>query len=209
MAEFKISLAKTLSFEGVYSNDLADRGGETYCGISRISFPHWEGWGVIDSQKKLFGVQSLRNGIPQVNLFVEALYRDQFWGPCLCDKLLSQTVANIYFDMAVNLGIKRATEILQRALAMSGSPSLLIDGKIGPTTLDAANRLVSTGATNRSDFNLIMNIGPWRLDAELKLVLNLVKERVKFYAGLAPSNSRFVKGWINRAYDLLPEDKNA
>ena len=38
-------------FEGNYSNDKDDPGGETYKGISRNMNKDWEGWKIIDSYK--------------------------------------------------------------------------------------------------------------------------------------------------------------
>ena len=42
MGDFKTSLARTLRWEGGYSDDPVDRGGETYRGISRKNFPYKE-----------------------------------------------------------------------------------------------------------------------------------------------------------------------
>ena len=38
-------------YEGNYSNDKDDPGGETYKGISRNMNKDWEGWKIIDSYK--------------------------------------------------------------------------------------------------------------------------------------------------------------
>ena len=47
MAEFKISLQKTLAHEGEYVNDPVDSGKETYRGISRANHGNWKGWSII------------------------------------------------------------------------------------------------------------------------------------------------------------------
>ena len=51
MAEFKISLQKTLAHEGEYVNDPVDSGKETYRGISRTNHGDWKGWSIIDQYK--------------------------------------------------------------------------------------------------------------------------------------------------------------
>ena len=40
MADFTKYLPKLLQYEGVYSNNPKDSGGETYKGVSRVNFPH-------------------------------------------------------------------------------------------------------------------------------------------------------------------------
>ncbi len=49
---FAEALKHTLEFEGGYANDPADRGGETFRGISRKNWPRWSGWDLIDQVKR-------------------------------------------------------------------------------------------------------------------------------------------------------------
>ena len=51
MANFNESFNITLGYEGGYSNDPDDAGGETYKGISRRYHPGWKGWALIDELK--------------------------------------------------------------------------------------------------------------------------------------------------------------
>ena len=52
MADYKHSIAKVLRTEGGYVNDKDDSGGETYKGISRVNWPRWSGWVIVDICKK-------------------------------------------------------------------------------------------------------------------------------------------------------------
>ncbi len=45
-------ISTILSHEGGYANHPADKGGETYRGISRKANPNWEGWKYIDDVKR-------------------------------------------------------------------------------------------------------------------------------------------------------------
>ena len=51
MADFKTAYDRTSKFEGGYSNDEADRGGETFAGIARVYHENWLGWKIIDQYK--------------------------------------------------------------------------------------------------------------------------------------------------------------
>lgn len=45
---FAKAFAATMQHEGEYANVVGDKGGETYMGISRVYWPSWAGWPVID-----------------------------------------------------------------------------------------------------------------------------------------------------------------
>lgn len=51
MARFQPALEKLLRLEGGWCSVPGDRGGETYCGISRAHWPTWEGWTTIIKAK--------------------------------------------------------------------------------------------------------------------------------------------------------------
>ena len=52
MDHFKEAFTKTMSEEGGYNFDRMDPGGETYMGISRVYWPSWEGWVIIDKYEE-------------------------------------------------------------------------------------------------------------------------------------------------------------
>jgi len=134
---FPAALRQTLKHEGVYSDDKMDPGGKTYLGISRVYWPDWEGWLLVDE-----GIAVGGHWNPELSDMVSRFYRTNFWNRIMGDELAlaSVAVANEVFDTAVNLGVQDAARILQTALnmqreAMTAHEALVIDGKIGPKTL--------------------------------------------------------------------------
>lgn len=146
---FAHALATTLGYEGGYSNDPADPGGETYCGISRRSWPSWVGWARIDAVKAAHPDPTERNEVLAADAAlasaVETFYRDTFWNPLQADEWADGALAADAFDAAVNMGRETAVELLQNAL---GFPQSARDGVVGPKTLAALHN-ASTGLRAR------------------------------------------------------------
>lgn len=97
------------------------------------------------------------------------IYRTQFWDVCQCDKLESDGLALMLFDMAVNQGRGPAVTALQKAVAA------LPDGKLGPKTIQAAN--------NHDRHNALIEFST---------------QRILRYVGTANFDV-FGTGWIRRA----------
>lgn len=143
MANFNEAYDKTMGYEGGYSNDPTDSGGETYKGISRKYNPNWVGWSVIDSMKGSGFPKNLDSNsdlLEAVQSFYKSEYWDSFWG----DKNPSQHISNKLFDIAVNMGKGRASMFLQKALNVlnrNGAPGwyadLKEDGSFGSGTQSA------------------------------------------------------------------------
>ena len=136
MANLKISLLKTLSHEGVWSNDPDDSGGRTYKGIAEASNPKWSGWKIIDLNiddknfpKCLESNVSLQNA-------VEECYRTNYWNKISGDKILNQKIADNLFDTAVNMGPSTAIKLEQRAIKCKET------GYMDNTTLNILNQIV-------------------------------------------------------------------
>ena len=106
-AAFDLLLSPT--YEGGYSNDPLDPGGETKYGISKRSYP------ALD-------IKNLTRAD------VKPIYRRDFWGPAGCDAVPSALKYPL-FDFAVNSGPKTAVRTLQKRLQVE------TDGIIGPITL--------------------------------------------------------------------------
>jgi len=130
VADFKIVLQKTLPHEGFYSNRSADRGGETYAGISRKYWPGWRGWGIIDRAKPLKQGERVAN--KQLDGLIEVFYYENFWRPIRGADVKSQSVCNFMFDWGVNSG-SAATRRVQRVVGVA------CDGVVGPVTIQAIN----------------------------------------------------------------------
>lgn len=97
--------------EGEHSNDAADRGGDTWYGISRNAHPDIP-W-------------------PPSRDDAAEIYRAQYWEACDCDKLPAN-LAVLVFDSAVQHGGTRAIKLLQLTLGTTA------DGVFGPKTQAAA-----------------------------------------------------------------------
>jgi lysozyme family protein len=133
-----------LGIEGEYSNVKTDRGGETYCGISRVKNPGWIGWPIIDSAMKSIGQLPVR----QLRQHVEEFYRNEFWLPINGNDLNSDMALDI-FEAAVNCGVGTAIKFLQKALNLTNRqqklwPDIPCDGHFGPMTLQAVYKALAT-----------------------------------------------------------------
>ena len=163
--------------EGTYSNDPDDPGVETFFGISRNFHPDWIGWLIVDQIKDSidleedFDLNDLKS-LPKLYTFVLDFYFDNFWKSAKIDQLLKKVQRSV-FDAAVNMGVKRAIKLLQRAVGVTD------DGIIGPITLGAI----------------------YRIDPDL-LLSNFKLERIKYYTNLVkkyPTYRKYIVGWIDRA----------
>ncbi len=114
MTPFEKGIAFVLRFEGGYSNDSRDPGGETNFGISKRQYPN----------EDIKGMTAAR---------ASALYQRDYWDACKCGQLPSP-IALMVFDMAVNMGQPTAGFVLQEALGVHQ------DGVIGTVTIQAARR---------------------------------------------------------------------
>ena len=99
----------TLSWEGAYSDDPTDPGGETRFGISKRFHPDVDIKALTEEGAK-------------------ALYRVHYWDRLALDRLPAWLSLAV-FDTAVNCGPRRAVSFLQRAM------KVYEDGLLGPDTL--------------------------------------------------------------------------
>lgn len=106
---------KLIGYEGRYTLDPKDPGGETSWGISKRAYP------AVDIKNLT------RDGAKDI-------YKRDYWDRAQCDKL-PPTLAFLLFDAAVNSGIGQAIRFLQRAVGVAD------DGVLGALTLAAVQRL--------------------------------------------------------------------
>ena len=159
MAEFLPALEFMLPHEGGYVLDSRDPGGETKYGISKKQYPNLDIEGLTKEQ-------------------AGEIYKKDYWYPSHAASIESQRVANKHFDQCVNLGLKQAIKLLQRSCNDCGKV-VVVDGEIGPVTLNAVNSL----------------------DGD-SLVEAMKGAAIQFYQDLVarkPSLGVFLKGWENRA----------
>jgi len=163
--DFQTSFNKSMSAEGLISNNKNDKGGYTYKGISRVMHPTWPGWKIIDSTLTSLSLarrgtegEVLKNN-PQLNKLVEDFYRTEFWNKIQGDRLPSQLIADELFDTSINLGVPVASEFLQKTINLlnrnnSLYPDITVDGIIGRQTLSALNKCISANG-EKLIFNLL------------------------------------------------------
>jgi lysozyme family protein len=176
MAQFEPAYAEMIKHEGGYVNDPADHGGETYRGISRKNWPGWNGWPDLGRIKQIKSAVAttdmLLNSNADLQGRVKAFYKRNFWTPVM-DEIVDQALVNWIFDKGVNMGIRQAYKLLQRALHVDE------DGIIGPQTKAHIN-----------------SADPVQLLADCR------EEAKRFYTKLAlsdPTQTRFLHGWLARA----------
>ena len=170
MADFKAAHQFVAKWEGLYSNDPDDSGGETVYGVSRVHHPDWEGWALVDAGDK--GSDTLKE-------MSEKLYRLRYWIPLSLEQIKSQRLATAVYQGAVNCGLSQAGKWLQQALNAYGH-SLAVDGKVGNHTLHAIYEEERKGRISEV------------IDAFL------THQRSLYYSLAENGKGKFLKGWLNR-----------
>lgn len=125
MAEFLPPFERMLINEGgmVLHEVKDDRGGQTFAGIARNSWPRWSGWAIVDAR-----------GTPNVGI-VRNFYRTNFWDAMSLDEVHNQDIARTLFDFGVNAGPKVAIKLAQ--VVVGATP----DGTVGPKTIAMLNEV--------------------------------------------------------------------
>ena len=158
--KFEKAFEYVIANEGGYVFDKNDPGGETKYGIS----------------KKAYSFLNIKELTLEQT---KEIYWRNYWKAGKIDEISDIFIAIQLLDFSVNLGIRGATIVLQRALR-AGGIIVQEDGLIGPETLSATK-----------------NLEPSILLAAMKA------EAAGYYRVIAaknPSQRKFLTGWLNRAY---------
>lgn len=186
MADFETAFNITDHAEGKYSNDKDDKGGETYRGRSRTAFPNWGGWKIIDAHKADPDFPKCLDKIKELQDLVKKSYYEIEWNGIFGNQIHNQAIANELFDNAVNMGVSKSVEYLQRAINILNRngrlyPDIRADGAMGQNTIIALNQSIK-----------IIGAG---------LLLNIINGfQIKHYLTLMernPVNEKYV-GWFKR-----------
>ena len=156
MADFNPAYEQVIKAEGGYTLHKVehDRGGVTYAGITRKSYPDWSGWAYID-----------RGEAPPRPL-VRAFYHAQYWLRYKLDDVVNQDVAECIFMAGVNA--EAAIRLLQ--IVVKTKP----DGAIGPNTL---------AAVNAADPQILLAYFTLAKIDRYRQIANKDKSQVKFFLG--------------------------
>lgn len=117
-------------FEGLYSNDPNDPGGETFDGISRTRNPAWNGWALVDKHRADPAFPRSLGADLSLRALAASFYQVAYWTPAGCDAVPDILKYDL-FDMAVNQGVVAAVKALQHAAGV------VEDGVLGQATLQA------------------------------------------------------------------------
>jgi len=179
---FDKAFNRTVLFEGGYSNDSLDRGGETVFGVSRRHHPDWIGWRVVENHFAQGGTVERLDDNRQLIDHAKALYKAEYWDRLKLDQVLAVAVSCEVFDTAVNCGTKIGALFLQQAANLVGRSNPLVeDGVVGPKTIDHVNRTAA-------EFPAAM----------LKALNGLQFEHYHAIIKARPIQRRFIRGWLRR-----------
>ena len=133
MANFEPAYWKVVKDEGLWSDDAEDSGGETVLGITRVHDADWEGWKLVDAQKKLPDYpENLKNVVDKLHALALPYYKRKYWDVIWGDKINDQEQAYRIVDMQINAG-SAGIKLAQRALGITET------GKMNQETLDNLN----------------------------------------------------------------------
>jgi len=151
---FNEAIEKVLIHEGGYVNDPTDAGGETKYGISKRAYPDVN---IKDLTKE----------------DAKKIYEQDYWLKSYADKL-PPDVRYIHFDTAINMGINRASKLLQESIG-----GIAVDGIIGNQTL--------SNATKTSIYKYAL----YRLAFYNRII------------GKKNNQVKYINGWTNRVLDII------
>ena len=188
MTPFDQAFDNTMAHEGGYSNITGDASGETYRGVSRVWWPLWEGWLIVDDWKA--GIIDKATLDMTLDAEVRRFYKMQFWDRFQGDKVaaISASVAIELFDTAVNIGVSAAVRFLQTALNMQNQygkvyADMSVDGKLGQNTILTLQRYLTSQPGSREENELIL--------------LNCMNGEQYIYYKQNAQHERF-RGWFKR-----------
>lgn len=112
MTAFERALKFTLSWEGGYVDDPDDPGGATNQGVTQATYDAWR-------TRNALGTRPVKELEAEER---DAIYRSGYWTPAGCDAL-RWPLSLIHFDTAVNMGVSRAQNLLEKS---HGDPSMYL-----------------------------------------------------------------------------------
>lgn len=181
---FTLSLQKILKYEGGFTNHPLDKGGPTNLGITLDTLKKYYieyDYGDLDGDDDI-DIDDIR--ILNTQEKVAPIYKKYYWDKMRLDEFPSK-IDFLMFDFGVNSGPKNAIKILQKGL--SKQYKIEIDGKLGPMTMACV------------------------INASIdKLIFDMIYFREDFYRKIVssnPSQSVFLKGWLNRLSMVSEEVK--
>lgn len=178
MAVFSLYIPLLSAVEGGYQNLVEDSGnynslgqrvGTNY-GIAAKTYEQWIGRPPsVADMKAITKNEAL------------AIMKAWYWDKVSGDKIHNQSIAEMIADHAVNAGVSRAGKMVQQVLNSEFGYALVVDGKIGPQTLQGIN-----------------TVSPSFLHTELKIF------RENYYRSIG---GKFLEGWLIRLKKFVYTEK--
>lgn len=197
---FARAVSVLLRTEGGHVNDPVDRGGETKYGIS-LRFLVSAGQidldadGVADFDLDMDGDidgADIRRLTPHDAKFV---YHRCFWKPLDADAWAAP-IGEAMFDQAVNGGLVAAKKLLQRAINACLARAAAAD-RPAPLAVDG-----TLGAATRAAFAWVLRYPGLGMAALILAYRQAAADRYRAIVAAAPSQKRFLRGWLRRAAEL-------
>lgn len=180
--DFKHCVEKVFSFEGGYSNDRDDPGGETH-------------WGITIKTARRAGYTKPMKMMTREE--AETIYKKLYWDTLRLDDVIDRDVCLEMFDTGVNMGQSWPVRFVQRALNGLNNEGkrwndIAVDGRIGPTTVTTLN-----SALTHTDMK----------ECILKAMNGLQTARYIELSEKREKNEKYLKGWLlHRVSKTIPAE---
>jgi len=187
---FEKCLRHVFNFEGGFSNDPNDRGGETLFGITAGTLAGAYKSGIV----KHNNIEKLTTEEAKI------IYKVNYWDKMLCDEL-PDGLDFLIFDMGINAGRGTAIKHLQNAINRYISSPIVEDGGIGLQTISALNVLLATPLPSIFNENTMLNA----------IIDSLLENYTTYYSDITDGvnstekgraqeikNRKFIRGWVLR-----------
>lgn len=168
---FEPAVDYTLENEGGYGWNALDEGGPTNWGITMSDLAEFVGHQVSVADVQNMTVDTAKQ-----------IYLAKYWSPLALGQVTDQGIATCIFDSGVLYGTGIGARYGQTAANECGE-NLVLDGRIGPLTLAAFNRV------EPKQFLIAYHAR--------------IMSRINSIIAASPSQEIFRDGWTNRANRLL------
>jgi len=156
---------------GGFSANPNDSGGATKWGVTAKTLGEYRGVEVSEGDVRALTIEEARE-----------VYLDLFWDHLGLSSVNHPGIATAVFDASVLFGVYLVGRLCQKAIKSSGFESLVIDGIIGPRTIEAMNHV---------------RIARWNEEFRC-LLQNRISSIIEQY----PKNIEYEKGWRARVERL-------
>jgi hypothetical protein len=144
MADFSKAFSVSAAARGGYSAISEDE--VIYRGIDRRFHPAWDGWEIVDALKFAASDEiELQNTLAQNKRLKEKVrnwFKQTYWDRFSGDRIPNQEIADELFESAVEFGVERAVNCLQKSLNLLNAgcaekTRVIEDGRLGQETFYA------------------------------------------------------------------------